>query len=63
MKLGQKVIVTQIRSAACRPKKVDRMLEAIGLGRVGKSKTFTLNESVAGTINRLGHLVKVSECK
>lgn len=63
MASGKKVTVTQIRSAASRAIKVDRQLQAMGLGRVGKKVTFTLNPSTEGMIHTVRHLVKVEEAK
>jgi len=63
MASGKKVTVTQIRSAASRAIKVDKQLQAMGLGRVGKKVTFTLNPSIQGMIHTVRHLVKVEEAK
>jgi len=63
MASGKKVTVTQIRSAAGRAIKVDKQLQAMGLGRVGKKVTFTMNPSTQGMIHTVRHLVKVEESK
>ncbi len=63
MTSGKKVTVTQIRSAASRAIKVDKQLQAMGLGRVGKKVTFALNPSTQGMIHTVRHLVKVEDAK
>ena len=63
MKTGQKVIVRQTRSHACRNTQTDRRLEALGLGRIGNSKVLTLNEAVIGMIKKVDHLVTVEDYK
>lgn len=56
---GSKVIVRQYRSGAGRAVPVLRTLEALGLGRIGKSREFTLNDAVIGMLRRVDHLVLV----
>ncbi len=56
---GLKVTVRQYRSAAGRAVPVLRTLEALGLGRIGKSRQFTLNEPLIGMLRRVDHLVLV----
>jgi|1048.fasta_scaffold25455_3 ribosomal protein L30 len=63
MASGKKVTVIQVRSAASRAMKVDRQLQAMGLGRVGKKVTFALNPATQGMIHTVRHLVKVEEAK
>lgn len=63
MKTGQKLLVKQIRSTACRAQKVDNQLRALGLGRVGKSAIITLNPAVEGMIRTIRHLVTIEEAK
>ncbi len=63
MKTGQKLLLKQIRSTACRATKVDNQLKALGLGRVGKSVVVTLNPAVEGMVRTIRHLVTVEEAK
>ncbi len=59
MKSGQKVVVKQTRSTSSRDKRATRVLEALGLGGIGKSRVVTLNPATVGMINRVGHLVSI----
>jgi large subunit ribosomal protein L30 len=58
-----KVIVKQVRSDIGRHPRVRRTLESIGLGKIGKSRTLTMNDAVAGMIKRVGHLLEVTPVK
>lgn len=62
-KTDGKVTVTQVRSDIGRHPRVRRTLQAIGLGKLGKSSELTLNEAVSGMIKRVSHLVEVSPVK
>lgn len=57
----KKLRVTQVKSQIRRPKDQDLTLRAMGLGRIGKSKELTDNESVRGMIFKVKHLVEVEE--
>ncbi len=61
MKSGQKVVIQQVRSQIGRERSTDSALKALGLGRIGKQKTHTVNPALAGMIKRVGHLVTVKE--
>lgn len=56
---GTKVLVKQVRGAANRPRSTRATLEALGLGRPGKEREHTINDSVQGMIHRVRHLVEV----
>ncbi|MCB0339685.1 MAG: 50S ribosomal protein L30 [Bdellovibrionales bacterium] len=58
-KQGRKIRVTQTRGTAGRPALTKRTLAALGLGRVGKSKEFTVNAAVKGMIESVSHLVDI----
>lgn len=58
-KLGTTITVQQYRSGAGRTKELKATLTALGLGRIGKSKTLPLNSAVEGMIKRVSHIVKV----
>ena len=55
------VRVRQVRSQASCPEDQRRTLRAMGLGRIGKEKVLTDNESVRGMIFKVKHLVEVVE--
>ena len=55
--IGSKVQVTQNRSAIGRNPEVRATLTALGLGRIGKSTSFTVNASVQGMLRKVSHLV------
>ncbi len=57
----KKLRVTQVKSQIRRPADQDKTLRAMGLGRIGKSKELTDNESVRGMIFKVKHLVEVEE--
>lgn len=57
----KKLRVTQVKSQIRRPADQDKTLRAMGLGRIGKSKVLTDNESVRGMIFKVKHLVSVEE--
>jgi len=62
-KTGQKVLVRQVRSISCRNTRTQRMLQAVGLGKIGKEKVHTINPAVAGMLAKLHHLVTVEDIK
>ncbi len=57
----KKLRVTQVKSQIRRPADQDKTLRAMGLGRIGKSKELTDNESVRGMIFKVKHLIEVEE--
>ncbi len=57
----KKLRVTQVKSQIRKPADQDKTLRAMGLGRIGKSKELTDNESVRGMIFKVKHLVEVEE--
>lgn len=57
----KKLRVTQVKSQIRCPKDQGQTLRAMGLGRIGKSKELTDNESVRGMIFKVKHLVEVEE--
>ncbi len=59
----KKVIVAQIRSANSANARVQNTLDALGLGRIGKSKEHTLNACIWGMLRKVNHLVQVTEVK
>ena len=53
--------VKQVKSQIGRKYDQDRTLKAMGLGRIGKTVELVDNASVRGMINKVSHLVEVSE--
>jgi ribosomal protein L30 len=60
VKIGQKVVVTQKRSAAGRSAKYKATLQAIGLGSIGKTRTVTVDAATWGQIKRVSSIVEVT---
>lgn len=54
-----KVKVTQVRSLIGRPERQHKIMAALGLGRIGKSREHTLTPQIQGMIEKVSHLVKV----
>lgn len=59
--MEKKVKLTQIKSAIDRPLKQKRTLQALRLGRIGKSAEATLTPQIEGMIVKVSHLIKVEE--
>ena len=58
-----KVRVEQIKSTIKRPEDQKRTIQALGLGKINKSVEVELTPQVAGMINKVSHLVAVTEVK
>jgi len=54
-----KVRILQVKSQIKKEKNQKLTLEALGLGRIGKSNELFLTPQVKGMINKVKHLVKV----
>ena len=54
-----KIIVKQVKSVIGRPEAQVKIVKALGLGRVGKTKEITDSESACGMIAKVSHLVEV----
>lgn len=59
----EKVVVKQVRSEIGRSERVRRVLDALGLGRIGREKTIAHTPAVAGMIRRVGNLLEVRKVK
>ncbi len=55
----EKVKVTLTRSPIARSAKFRRVLDSLGLSRIGKSKVYNVNPSLLGMLNKVQHIVKV----
>jgi len=56
-----KIKVTQIRSTIKRTIAHKKVIEALGLGKVGKSRIHDDSPAVRGMINKVSYLVKVED--
>ena len=54
-----KIVVKQVKSTIGRPEAQAKIVKALGLGRIGKTKEITDSESVRGRIAKVSHLVEV----
>lgn len=55
--------VTQVRSAIGAKPKHRGTLRALGLGRIGRSRTLPDRPEIRGMIARVPHLIKVEEAE
>ncbi len=56
-----KIVVKQVKSIIGRPEAQRKVIMALGLGRIGKSKELTDTPAVRGMIAKVAHLVEVAE--
>jgi large subunit ribosomal protein L30 len=56
-----KIIVKQVKSLIARPESQRKIVMALGLGRIGKTKELEDTASVRGMIAKVSHLVEVVE--
>lgn len=56
---GSKVLVRQIKGLSGRDAKTKATLQALGLGRIGKQREFTVNRPLWGMLRKVRHLVRV----
>ena len=56
-----KVRITQTRSLIKRPANQKATIKALGLGRINKSVVVEGTPQILGMINKVNHLVQVSE--
>lgn len=56
-----KVKIVQVRSTIKRPEDQKRTIKALGLGKISKSVEVELTPQVSGMINKVSHLVAVTE--
>jgi large subunit ribosomal protein L30 len=58
-----KVKITQTRSLIDRPKDQKLTIQALGLGRISKSVEVEATPQIKGMINKVSHLITVTELK
>ncbi|TRX53759.1 50S ribosomal protein L30 [Fulvivirga sp. M361] len=56
-----KVRISQIRSTIKRPENQKRTIKALGLGKINRSVEVELTPQINGMINKVSHLVSVTE--
>ncbi len=56
-----KIIVKQVKSVIGRPEAQRKVVAALGLGRIGKTKEFTDSPAVRGMVAKVSHLVEIVE--
>ncbi len=54
-----KIVVKQVRSTIGRPEAQVKIVKALGLGRIGKTKEVEDSASVRGMVAKVSHLVEV----
>ena len=58
-----KVKMKQIKSSIGSKRNQRETIKALGLNKIGKSVEKTLNPSIEGMLNKVKHLVEVTEIK
>ncbi len=56
-----KIIVRQYKSIVGRPETQRKVVAALGLGRIGKSKELEDTPAVRGMVAKVSHLVEIVE--
>lgn len=56
-----KIIVKQVKSLIGRPESQRKVMAALGLGRIGKTKELNDSPVVRGMVAKVSHLVEVVE--
>lgn len=56
-----KVRIKQVRSTIKRPEKQKRTIEALKLGRINREVEVELTPQIKGMINKVSHLIEVTE--
>ena len=57
------IVITQKRSLISEPEKIRKVVKALGLGRIGETKTHKDNNCIRGMINKVKHLVSYEVSK
>lgn len=56
-----KVRISQVKSTIKRPENQKRTILALGLGKINRAVEVELTPQIAGMINKVSHLVSVTE--
>ena len=54
-----KIVVKQVKSTIGRPEAQVKVVKALGLGRIGKTKELEDTASVRGMVAKVSHLVEI----
>ena len=54
-----KIVVKQVKSIIGRPESQVKIVKALGLGRIGKTKELEDTASVRGMVAKVSHLVEI----
>ena len=49
--------ITKVKSTIATPKKIRKVLDSLGLRKIGDSKVYKDNNCIRGMINKVPHLV------
>jgi large subunit ribosomal protein L30 len=58
-----KIKVTKVKSAINRTQNQKRILEALGLKKIGQTKVHDASPSILGMVSKVSHLVSSEETK
>ncbi|WP_047545341.1 50S ribosomal protein L30 [Psychroserpens sp. Hel_I_66] len=58
-----KIKVTKVKSAINRTQNQKRILESLGLNKIGQTKVHDSSPSILGMVSKVSHLVSVEETK
>ncbi len=56
-----KIVVKQVKSTIGRPESQVKIVKALGLGRIGKTKELEDTASVRGMVAKVSHLVEIAQ--
>lgn len=56
-----KIKVTKVKSAINRTQNQKRILESLGLNKIGQTKVHDASPSILGMVSKVSHLVSVEE--
>lgn len=56
-----KVRITQVKSIIERPETQKRTIKSLGLGKISKSVEVEYTEQIKGMVNKVSHLISVTE--
>ena len=54
-----KIVVKQVKSTIGRPESQVKIVKALGLGRIGKTKEIEDNAANRGMVEKVSHLVEI----
>ncbi len=57
----KKAVITQVKSTIHRPQNQKRTIQALGLGKINRSKEVELTPQIEGMIRKVSHLITVTE--